>query len=82
MDFNEVVRRLMKLEDDFKHHKHSGKDSRRLELDQITNQGSLTTKDTSTVDGTYGSEEQAVIDNNRTRIEEIEDALKANNILS
>lgn len=36
----------------------------------------LTAKDGATVDGTYGSEEEGVIKNNRTRIEEIETALK------
>lgn len=41
----------------------------------VVQASALTAKDTATVDGTYGSEEQGVIDNNRTRIEEIETIL-------
>lgn len=36
---------------------------------------SLTAQDSATVDATYGSEEEGVIKNNRTRISEIETAL-------
>jgi hypothetical protein len=53
-----------------------------LRLDVERDPGAaLTAKDASTVDGTYGAEEQAVIGNNRTRIEEIETALKREGIL-
>lgn len=82
MEYDELVQRLIQLEKAFREHNHTGRDSTRIETTTISNEGALTAKDTSTVDGTYGSEEQAVIVNNRTRIEEIEDALKANNILS
>lgn len=44
-------------------------------------QSALTAADGSTVDGTYGAEEQAVISNNVTRIAEIEAALQAYGIL-
>lgn len=49
----------------------------------VSRQGlpALTAKDASTVDATYGAEEVAVIGNNRTRIEEIENALKKAGIL-
>lgn len=42
----------------------------------------LTAKDATTVDATYGSEEQGVIGNNRTRIEEIETALQSIGLLA
>lgn len=42
---------------------------------------SLTPKDAGTVDGTYGTSEADVIKNNRTRIEEMEDVLKAAGLL-
>ena len=45
-------------------------------------QGSLTAKDVSAVDATYGAEEEGVIKNNRTRIEEIEDKLQQFGLLS
>jgi hypothetical protein len=48
----------------------------------VTTQSALTAADASTVDGTYGAEEQAVIGNNRTRIGEIEAALQAFGILT
>lgn len=41
----------------------------------------LTAKDAATVDATYGAEEVGVIQNNRTRIEEIETRLKSLGIL-
>lgn len=41
----------------------------------------LTAKDAAVVDVTYGAEEAGVIDNNRTRVEEIETRLKAVGIL-
>lgn len=49
---------------------------------RLANQGALTAKDAGIVDSTYGAAEQAVIDNNRLRIEEIEAALQALGILS
>lgn len=81
MDYDELVQRLIELENKFKEHVHTGRDSKRITLG-LTNQGNITLKNESVVDGTYGAEEQAVIDNNRNRIEDIENALKANNILS
>lgn len=45
-------------------------------------QTSLTAQDGSTIDGTYGTEEEGVIKNNRTRISEIESALKDLGLLS
>jgi hypothetical protein len=42
----------------------------------IISQGSITARDTATVDGTYGTEEAGVINNNRQRILDIENALK------
>lgn len=39
-------------------------------------QPGLTAEDSSTVDGTYGAEEQAVIENLRTRVGELETALQ------
>lgn len=47
----------------------------------ITQQAALTAQDTSTVDATYGAQEQAVIINNRTRIAEIEAALQSIGLL-
>ena len=45
------------------------------DLLEFYKQSGLTSKDSSTVDTTYGSEESSVIQNNRTRIEEIETIL-------
>lgn len=47
----------------------------------IVQQAALTAQDTSTVDATYGSQEQGVIINNRTRIAEIEAALQSIGLL-
>lgn len=41
----------------------------------------LTAPNTSTVDGTYGAEEQAVINNTRNRVNNIEPALRAAGII-
>jgi len=46
------------------------------------NKAQLTSKDTSTVDGTYGAEESSVIQNNRTRISEIESRLQSRGIIN
>lgn len=73
--------RLTKLEQQFKDHRHTGLDSRVLAVN-LPNQGELTAASASTVDATYGSEEAAVIANNRTRIQEIETALIALGILT
>ena len=48
----------------------------------VARAGALTAKDTSTVDATYGTQERDVINNNRTRIGEIETALKNIGILT
>lgn len=48
----------------------------------VARAGALTAKDTSTVDATYGTQERDVINNNRTRISEIETALKNIGILT
>jgi hypothetical protein len=48
----------------------------------LNEKAGLTTKDTSTVDATYGSEEQSVIQNNRTRIEEIESKLQSHGVIA
>ena len=47
-----------------------------------TSKSSLTAQDGSAVDATYGAEEEGVIKNNRSRIEEIESKLKAFGLLS
>lgn len=77
-----LEKRVGDLENKFRTHKHSGLDSPAITL-ELENQGSLTAKDSSTVDtATYSATEAGVIENNRTRIEEIEDALKALGILT
>jgi hypothetical protein len=48
----------------------------------LTEQTALTASNTSTVDGTYGSEEAGVINNLRTRVDEIEDKLQALGLLA
>ena len=48
----------------------------------VARAAALTAKDTSTVDATYGTQERDVINNNRTRIGEIETALKNIGILT
>lgn len=51
-------------------------------LDTSNNElSALTAKDATTVDATYGTEEAGVIDNNRTRIEELESRLKSIGLL-
>lgn len=44
-------------------------------------QPALTAKDATSIDSTYDSDEQGVIENNRTRIEEIETLLRTLGIL-
>ncbi len=83
---DEQIRQLesavTKLRRDFEEHGHSGLDSKQVDLtDQIETQGSVTAKNTSTVDTTYGAQEAAVIGNNRTRIAEIVTALQSFGIL-
>lgn len=41
----------------------------------VAQQSALTAQDSATVDDTYGTEESGVIQNNRTRIEELETAM-------
>ena len=70
------------LQREFKDHKHTGLDSPLLAT-KLPNKGSLTDVDDTAIDATtYSSVEKAVIDNNRTRIEEIEAALKAVGLLT
>lgn len=80
-EYEDLVRRLTALERAFKEHQHTGLDSKPLQS-PIQDQGSLTAKNDSTVDATYDAVEAGVIENNRTRIGEIEDALKNIGILS
>lgn len=48
----------------------------------ITKPAALTAPDASTVDGTYGAEEAAVLANVRTRVNELETKLKALGLIS
>jgi hypothetical protein len=50
-------------------------------LNNVDKGAALTAKDASTVDTTYGAEEEGVIKNNRTRIEEIEARLQEQGII-
>lgn len=77
----ELPDRVQKLEKEFRDHRHNGRDSVRIDF-SLEKQDALTAKDDATVTATYTSTEANVINNNRTRIEEIEDALKAVGILS
>lgn len=79
MEYNELLQRFLELEKQFKEHRHTGRDSKRVFA--FSSQGSLTAKNASTVDGVYDANEQNVIDNNRTRIEEIETALQSIGVL-
>jgi len=82
MDFDQVVRALQKLQRAFQTHRHTGLDSAKLRLaEQIEATGELTAADMSGVGSTYGADEQGVIDNTRTRVNEIEAALKESGIL-
>ena len=48
-----------------------------LNATPVARQAALTAKNTGTVDTTYGADERDVIENNRTRISELEDVLQA-----
>lgn len=78
-----LERELASLKRAYAEHRHTGLDSKLVDLtDQIESQGELTAASSATVDATYGAEEAGVINNSRTRIGEIEDALQAYGILS
>lgn len=79
MDYDELVKRLETLEKAFRDHRHTGRDARRVSL---PDQGVLTPEDTASVNATYDTAEQGVINNTRTRVAEIEAALKGIGILS
>ncbi len=82
MDFNALVKAFLQLKREFVEHRHSGLDSKKLDLsEQIDSQGSLTPASEDVVDTTYGAEEADVINNTRARVNEIENALKAFGIL-
>jgi len=81
MDYKEIEALLLELRQRFEDHHHTGLDSLPVE-NTLANQGSLTAKSNATVTATYGVDEQAVIVNNRTRIEEIENALIALGVLT
>lgn len=53
-----------------------GNEMSSIRVENFKRASALTTSDTSTVDGTYGAEEQAVLGNVRTRVNEIETILK------
>jgi len=75
MDDLNLQQRFEDLQRQFEDHEHTGLDSV-LIATNIQSQGSITARDTDTVDGTYGTEEAGVINNNRQRILDIENALK------
>lgn len=81
MNLSELEIFTLNLSRKFEDHQHTGLDSLPVVL-SLTNQGSLTAQDTASVDGTYGAEEAGVIDNNRTRILQIENVLKAAGLLA
>lgn len=61
----------------------SGGNDAKQSLDERLATGvALTAADASTVDGTYGTEEADVINNLRTRLDELEAALQSNGVLS
>ena len=75
MDDLNLQQRFEDLQRQFEDHKHTGLDSVLIDT-TIISQGSITARDTATVDGIYGTEEAGVINNNRQRILDIENALK------
>lgn len=77
-----LIREFKGLQQQFKDHKHTGLDSQLVAF-TLENQGSITTENSDTTsDTTYSATEKAVIDNNRDRINDIEDALKALGVLT
>ena len=52
-----------------------------LNATPVARQAAITAKNTSTVDTTYGADERDVIENNRTRISELEDVLQVLGLL-
>jgi hypothetical protein len=63
-------------------HKNLTRSNYTMGLNHVDAGAALTAKDNSTVDTTYGSAEEAVIKNNRTRIDEIEARLQQHGIIS
>lgn len=61
---------------------HDGDNAGFFSSAPVAQQGPLTAKDGGTVDSTYGTAEADVIKNNRTRIEEVETALKNLGLIS
>lgn len=83
MDFDQLVQAFRKLQNAYNTHRHTGLDSARLRLGDISGSdpSSLTAASTSTIDSTYDATEQGVIENTRLRVNEIEAALKKFGIL-
>lgn len=78
-----INQRLTVLQKAFRDHQHTGLDAKPVDVpNPITNQGSITAVDESSVDAVYDSQEAAVINNTRSRVNEIEDALIAIGLLS
>jgi hypothetical protein len=78
-----LQKQLNALKRDFREHKHTGLDSKVIDLStQIQVLGSLSPADNSAVDTTYGAEEAAVIENLRARVAQLETVLQAFGILS
>jgi hypothetical protein len=63
-------------------HKNLTRSNYTMGLNHVDAGAALTAKDNSTVDTTYGSAEEGVIKNNRTRIEEIEARLQEQGLIS
>lgn len=80
-DYDELYKMIVDLKREFEDHKHTGLDSQLIDT-TIQNQGTITIRNTATIDTTYSAEEGGVIANNRTRIQDIETALKNVGILS
>lgn len=82
MDFDQRIKlledSLYKLKQEYIQHKHTGKDSQKVSIyDIIKTTGTLTAIDTTPTT----TMDSAVIDNTRTRLQELEDILKTNKIL-
>jgi hypothetical protein len=80
MNLDDAVTLLLRLKKEFEEHQHTGIDSKPIEV-TLQLQSSLTAVDGATVDATYGAQEQGVINNTRTRVTEIENALRNVGIL-
>lgn len=80
MNLDETITMLLRLKKEFEDHQHTGLDSKQIEV-TLEVQTALTPVDGATVDATYGTQEQGVIENTRTRVNEIETALRNVGIL-